>query len=490
MADTKLVDLTLLPSAIVATDYIYVERPVGTTPYKASGDLITAATLQTARTINGTAFDGSANITVAAAAGTLTGVTLAAGVTASSLLSAAGGAFGTAAFTAAGAYDPAGSAAAAQAASQPVDTDLTAIAALTPSNDDLLQRKAGAWTNRTPAQVKTDLALTSSDVGLGNVTNTAQTQAAIVPNTAPAAGEVLVGNAGGTAYAKAAVSGDATLASTGVVTLATVNGNVGTFGSATAAAQVTVNAKGLVTAAVDVTVTPAVGSITGLGTGVATALAVNVGTAGAPVVNGGALGTPSSGVATNLTGTAAGLTAGTASAVAVGGITGLGTGVATALAINVGSAGAPVVLNGAGGTPSSLTLTNATGLPPAGQTTAGRTFAIGFGADGGGSALSTGALKTAHTAPVGYSIVGYNISLDTGTATVKFWKIADGTAIPTITNVINTSGVAISSGTHVRSSTVSDFTTTTITAGDIIMMDLTAVSGATWIAAELEVTKS
>ena len=38
-----------------------------------------------------------------------------------------------------------------------------------------------------------------------------------------------------------------------------------------------------------------------------------------------------------------------------------GTGVATALAVNVGSAGAPVVLNGAGGTPSSITLTNATG---------------------------------------------------------------------------------------------------------------------------------
>ena len=45
----------------------------------------------------------------------------------------------------------------------------------------------------------------------------------------------------------------------------------------------------------------AVGSITGLGTGVATALAVNVGTAGAPVVNGGALGTPSSGSLANCT---------------------------------------------------------------------------------------------------------------------------------------------------------------------------------------------
>jgi hypothetical protein len=44
--------------------------------------------------------------------------------------------------------------------------------------------------------------------------------------------------------------------------------------------------------------------VSGLGTGVATALAVNTGSSGAFVVNGGALGTPSSGTVTNLTGTA------------------------------------------------------------------------------------------------------------------------------------------------------------------------------------------
>ena len=42
--------------------------------------------------------------------------------------------------------------------------------------------------------------------------------------------------------------------------------------------------------------------VSGLGTGVATALAVNVGSSGAPLVNGGVLGTPLSGTATNLTG--------------------------------------------------------------------------------------------------------------------------------------------------------------------------------------------
>lgn len=51
----------------------------------------------------------------------------------------------------------------------------------------------------------------------------------------------------------------------------------------------------------------------------------------------------------------------------------LGTGVATALGVNVGSAGSPVVNGGVGGTPSSLTLTSATGLPEVGLTLADNT---------------------------------------------------------------------------------------------------------------------
>lgn len=58
-------------------------------------------------------------------------------------------------------------------ARQAADADLTAIAGLSPSNDDILQRKAGAWAARTMAQLKADLALAKGDVGLGSVDNTA-----------------------------------------------------------------------------------------------------------------------------------------------------------------------------------------------------------------------------------------------------------------------------------------------------------------------------
>lgn len=120
---------------------------------------------------------------------------------------------------------------------QPLDNDLTDIAALTPTNDDVLQRKAGAWTNRTPAQLKTDLVLTKSDVGLSNVPNVDATNRANHTGTQTAstisdfntaaqsalatdlASKVSVTNGGGETYSDAGNSGTA-------ITLNLANGNV------------------------------------------------------------------------------------------------------------------------------------------------------------------------------------------------------------------------------------------------------------------------
>jgi len=83
----------------------------------------------------------------------------------------------------------------------------------------------------------------------------AKINGSLLGTTTPTSANILV--ADGSAWQSVAVSGDETISAAGVVTLATVNGNVGTFGSATQVSQFTVNGKGLITAASNVTITAA-----------------------------------------------------------------------------------------------------------------------------------------------------------------------------------------------------------------------------------------
>ncbi len=111
--------------------------------------------------------------------------------------------------------------------------------------------------------------------------------------------------------------------------------------------------------------------------------------------------------------------------------------------------------------------------------------------DGGGVAISTGKFPGYLTIPYGGTITAWSIGVDVGTCTVKVWKIATGTAIPTAANAINTSGVAISSGTYVRSTTLTDFTSVAITANDILAFNIEAVAGGcTQLTFSIEVTRA
>jgi hypothetical protein len=123
----------------------------------------------------------------------------------------------------------------------------------------------------------------------------------------PTNGQLLIGN--GTDYTLNTLTAGVGLTITnaaGSITPRITNTGVaaGSYGSATQTGTFTVNAQGQITLASNLTITPAANSLTGLGAGVATALGTNIGTAGSFVLNGGALGTPSSGTVTNLTGTA------------------------------------------------------------------------------------------------------------------------------------------------------------------------------------------
>lgn len=106
------------------------------------------------------------------------------------------------------------------------------------------------------------------------------------------------------------------------------------------------------------------------------------------------------------------------------------------------------------------------------------------------SGVSTGKLPMYWTCPYSGTISAWNITVDAGTITVKVWKKATGTVHPTSSDSINTSGIALSTGTSIHSTTLSDFTTLVVTAGDIFAVEVTASSGVFDLGGSIEITQS
>ena len=123
-----------------------------------------------------------------------------------------------------------------------------------------------------------------------------------------------------------------------------------------------------------------------------------------------------------------------------------------------------------------------------------RSFGFQFGERGGTTVLTADKLAPAVRVPYACTITAYSICAAAGadaapgTVTVKFLKVASGTAQPVAANSINTSGVSLTTGTCVRSTTLSDFTTTAVAANDLVSATDTAIGTAVYLSAQVECT--
>ena len=279
-----------------------------------TGNATTSTSLQTARTINGVSFDGTINITVTAAASTLTGTTLNATVVSSSLTSVGtltNGSTGLGFTVALGTSTITGILASTNGGTgfnTYVAGDIIYASALNTlsklaigTTGQVLKIVAGLPTWSTDAigtGTVTSVSVTTANGISGTVATSTTTPAitltlgAITPTSVN--GNTFTTGAGtlnlstftltvaGTSSINGTFSGNSSNTNTGdqtitltgdltgsgtgsfVTTLATVNSNIGTFGSASKTLTVTTNAKGLTTAIIEQNIQIAESQVTGL----------------------------------------------------------------------------------------------------------------------------------------------------------------------------------------------------------------------------------
>lgn len=103
--------------------------------------------------------------------------------------------------------------------------------------------------------------------------------------------------------------------------------------------------------------------------------------------------------------------------------------------------------------------------------------------------IAAGSLSTFIRFPVSGKIIGWSIEAEgsSPTATIDFWKIGTGTAVPTIANSIFSTNPQLITGNAIEISSTAGFNTTNIVAGDIGIVYIQAVSNATKLTFNLKI---
>lgn len=256
-----------------------------------------------------------------------------------------------------------------------------------------------------------------------------------------------------------ALTGDATASGPGsaALTLATVNSNIGSFGSATNVGSFTVNAKGLVTAASSVAIQITESQVTNLTSDLALkAPLASPALTGVPTAPTASQGNNSTQVATTAY---------------------VDTGLATKQA--TGNYVTALTGDGTASGPGSVAFTLATNLKLA---------SISFVIDGGGVAITTGS-KGFVVVPYACTINNSTLIADQTGSIVLDIKKSTFSGFPSTTSIVASAPPTLSSAQKSQDTTLTGWTTS-IAAGDILEWTVTSATTVTRITNNLKVTKT